>query len=171
MARALLVRWLVLQTLGKGFGEMKKTLLTGIAALLLTTGAAHADGLLPPKKYDYLFPGPIVITRKSTPEELAPVCGGQKFLGGCAVRIAYVCQIFLLDDEWLERFGLTYKTALRHEIGHCNGWGADHAGDWSPELGEEEWPDPYELQPDQIFEGPFRFLELGKRRLKEMENK
>jgi len=154
MARALLVRWLVLQTLGKGFGEMKKTLLTGIAALLLTTGAAHADGLLPPKKYDYLFPGPIVITRKSTPEKLVPICGEQKFLGGCSVRIAYVCQIFLLDDEWLERFGLTYKTALRHEIGHCNGWGADHAGGWSPELGEEEWPDPYELQPDQVFEGP-----------------
>jgi len=82
---------------------MKKTLLTGIAALLLTTGAAHADGLLPPKKYDYLFPGPIVITSKSTPEKLVPICGEQKFLGGCSVRIAYVCQIFLLDDEWLER--------------------------------------------------------------------
>ena len=102
-----------------------------------------------------------------------PICGEQKFLGGCSVRIAYVCQIFLLDDEWLERFGLTYKTVLRHEIGHCDGWGADHAGGWTPELGEEEWPDPLSSNQIKYSKGhrSFRFLELGKRRLEEMQNK
>jgi len=153
---------------------MKKTFLAGIAALLLATGAAHGGScdMLPPKKYDYSFPGPIVITRKSTPEELARVCG-QRLIFGCSQRLAYVCQTYILDDKLLERFGCTFEAALRHEIGHCNGWGADHAGARSPELGEE-LPSPYKLQPDQIFEGPSiidRFLELGKRRLKEMENK
>jgi hypothetical protein len=53
---------------------LTRTFITSIATLFLaTTGAAHAGSsdLLPPKEYDYPFDGPIVITRKSTPQELS----------------------------------------------------------------------------------------------------
>jgi hypothetical protein len=38
------------------------------------------------------------------------------------------CHVFIASDEILKAVGWTYETVRRHEIGHCNGWPADHRG-------------------------------------------
>jgi hypothetical protein len=112
---------------------MKKLFLTGIA-LLLATGAAFAqDALLPPLEFDYDPPYTTKITRFTKLEELREACnrktgmflgcGGNRFIDG-----QLTCSIFILDNEWLHAYGMTYPKVLRHEMGHCNGWGGNHAG-------------------------------------------
>ena len=39
------------------------------------------------------------------------------------------CIIILVDDEIMRRRGWTSGLLFRHERGHCNGWGQDHAGE------------------------------------------
>jgi hypothetical protein len=36
------------------------------------------------------------------------------------------CLVYILDDSALRAVGYSYEQALRHEIGHCHGWGGDH---------------------------------------------
>src|SRR5262249_6210787 len=48
---------------------------------------------------------------------------------GCNLRWGMIrCEIYIVADEVLATVGLDYETTLRHELGHCNGWGGDHAG-------------------------------------------
>jgi hypothetical protein len=44
------------------------------------------------------------------------------------VRVIFACHVYIAEDEILKAAGLTYEIAYRHEIGHCNGWPADHPG-------------------------------------------
>jgi hypothetical protein len=37
-------------------------------------------------------------------------------------------RIVIGDEPTLRAWGRTRNLILRHEIGHCNGWGHDHAG-------------------------------------------
>jgi hypothetical protein len=37
-------------------------------------------------------------------------------------------EIIILDDASLARFGWNSDIIIRHELGHCNGWPADHPG-------------------------------------------
>lgn len=42
---------------------------------------------------------------------------------GCSVHVGNTCTIIIID----RRYGLASPEAVRrHELGHCNGWGADH---------------------------------------------
>lgn len=121
---------------------------------------------LPPPQYDYLFPGPIIITRKASMNDLNAVCGGNRLLGACGARVAYSCQIFILPDNQLADLVMSFWATIRHEIGHCNGWPADHPGR------RHDVPDWYDIPASQLFYGePLRqqLLELGKRHSKEME--
>ena len=97
---------------------MKKLFLTGIA-LLLATGAAFAqDALLPPLEFDYDPPYTTKITRFTKLEELREACnrktgmflgcGGNRFIDG-----QLTCSIFILDNEWLHAYGMTYPKVLR----------------------------------------------------------
>jgi len=64
---------------------MKKLLLTGIAALFLTTGTAHTEtnlaaygdpqAILPPPEYDYYPPGGFRVFTVPTHSELVRMCG------------------------------------------------------------------------------------------------
>jgi hypothetical protein len=102
----------------------------------------------PPPEYDYLFPGPIIITRKANLTELNRMCGGNRIIGACGERRSYTCQIFMLEDNELANLGLSFKATIRHEIGHCNGWPGTHPGRrWSV-------PDWYDIPAKQIFYGP-----------------
>jgi hypothetical protein len=37
-------------------------------------------------------------------------------------------EIIILDDASLARLGWNSDIIIRHELGHCNGWPADHPG-------------------------------------------
>jgi len=116
---------------------MKKLFLTGIAALFLTTGTAHAEVLMfmPPAKYDKPFTGgDLTIFRVATQQDIRDICLGfnkQKSLPATAcskTNQTTRCYIFVLTDQALKTIGSNYAIVLRHELAHCNGWPEDHAG-------------------------------------------
>jgi len=121
---------------------MKKLLLTSIAALLLATGAAHAQTVseavknftLPPVEYDKPFGGKLEEVVVKSREEMDASC---KRIGlslpnvplGCGKLLAADhCVIYLARDEVNRSVGLTTDLVRRHEVGHCNGWSKEHPG-------------------------------------------
>jgi hypothetical protein len=42
---------------------------------------------------------------------------------GCSYRYETSCAVFMATDEMIRAAGHDPRTVLRHEIGHCNGWG------------------------------------------------
>src|SRR5262249_33090908 len=116
--------------------------------------------------------------------EVDAVC--QKKALACARRTwSNVCEIYVLGNEIaLGQYGATIALLLRHEIGHCNGWGGDHAGGRTlshsgiQELNEmppqRVWPlvdirpprPPDQNQAGNLARG---LVELGERRLQEIE--
>ena len=77
---------------------MKKLLLTGIAALFLATGVAHAADQLP----EYM---------------LGRWCYGND--------VSTEAQVVYFRPN-LRAEHVRFNDVLRHEIAHCNGWPADH---------------------------------------------
>jgi len=112
--------------------KMKKTFITGVAALLLATGTAHATekgNTLPPAEFDKPFTGELEIVRIPNMQEMETTCKGSS-KQACAARLmnGARCTIFMLPDKWMKQhYG---KNAIafmfRHELGHCNGWPGDH---------------------------------------------
>ena len=120
-----------------------KTIVLFIAALfLLSAGAAHAGyyvkvkaPLVPPQKYDHLYPGRVKIIREDAgslpcrPQSMA-------IRLGCAYleepdkdanlhlleRDHKECVIYLAAREDIEDAGYTEHALLRHEMAGCNGW-------------------------------------------------
>src|SRR5262249_3775309 len=126
-----------------GSDVMNGTSLSGLA-LILSTGCAAAQmpadwgrtRILPPIEYEHEYPGALTISRMATEEEMRVACRHTFFkynrLMGCNRRWGMVrCEIYIVANEILAQVGLDYETTLRHEIGHCNGWG-------------DGWPDPHE---------------------------
>lgn len=86
----------------------------------------------PPPEYDRPYHGQLYIIERPVAEIDAICCGGSASKRGrafaCAIPMPGHCVIFLprvepggVSKPQQERF-------KRHEIGHCNGWPADHAG-------------------------------------------
>lgn len=84
---------------------------------------------IPPPHYDHPYSGP-VIERVVTAEETERMCGHDKqacilfkpnFNGDSCFIILPVVGIGGTSQR-------AQDILRRHEIGHCNGWGADHAG-------------------------------------------
>jgi len=118
-----------------GSMSMRGKLLSGIAALLMATSAAHAkdvrESILPPPKYDHLYEGRIAI-----------IHGGSSVLPcrprSLSIRLscAYLeedtvgnyhstgkeCVIFLASQEEIKEAGYTESVLLRREMARCNGW-------------------------------------------------
>ncbi|MEJ0013436.1 MAG: hypothetical protein WDM94_12615 [Bauldia sp.] len=95
-------------------------LLTAILVLSVS-GAEAKDIWPPPAKYDR---GPLINPQYQTPviEHLAPAalaaaCFG-KHLACSFAEIGSPCEIILPVKGW--------QPMLRHEMGHCRGWPADH---------------------------------------------
>jgi hypothetical protein len=85
--------------------------------------------ILPPVEYDHYYEGDLTINMVNTLEELYAACGMQtRFLLACSSHTRTACLITMVKDEVMRSIGWTTGLLLRHEIGHCNGWGADHAG-------------------------------------------
>jgi len=122
---------------------MKKLLLTGIAALsVLAASAAHAGQrprvivgkpriitttikgvMLPPPKYDKPYDGELEIVFFSNSEDVKQACFGHDD-AACAARSVdgKKCWIRMLSENAMKHKGENYAFALRHELGHCNGW-------------------------------------------------
>ena len=112
-----------------------------ILSLVLSTGALAQERplawnktrIVPPIEYDYPFPGDLRIARVDSEAAVRIACAGADFKSGYAMACNYRwgwhrCDVFIAADEVLATVGLTYEVALRHEIGHCNGWPGDHHG-------------------------------------------
>jgi hypothetical protein len=84
----------------------------------------------PPPEFDKPFDGELIIERLSR-EEIQKVCPPGML--ACAWTTPnnkdVPCIVMIPDDDFLKkRGGMQYEEILRHEIGHCNGWPADHGG-------------------------------------------
>ena len=81
---------------------------------------------LPPEKYDVAIHTSVEVIDVKSRDELHKICGhvGVNILG-CALVGTMICRVYLLDPM---PAGLTRNIVLRHELGHCAGWPADHPG-------------------------------------------
>jgi hypothetical protein len=93
--------------------------------------AAKTLAVLPPPEYDKPFAGKLTeirvgpaIMRSICPKTIYPVTLG------CAYSTSdkSECVIVLVSDELIRAAGWTSEIVRRHEIGHCNGFPADHRG-------------------------------------------
>jgi hypothetical protein len=100
----------------------------------LSAYTALRFGELPPVEFDHPFPGPVILLYANG--EIWGLCRIQKNLyprgtglTGCArLHDDGRCEIIIAGNEILKRWRLTPRIVVRHEIGHCNSWPADHPG-------------------------------------------
>lgn len=76
----------------------------------------------PPAIYDHAFPGSMKL-HGGYGGEISAIDGPcfPYIAAACARRVGLECHVWYQDGK------LTAEL-LRHEIGHCNGWPADHPG-------------------------------------------
>ena len=94
-----------------------------VACLIVfsASGAEAKDMWPPPAKYDRgplinaQYPTPII--SRLSPADLIVACQG-KHLACSYAELDTPCHIFLPMVGW--------KKMVRHEMGHCRGWSADH---------------------------------------------
>lgn len=104
-----------------------------LAILLAMTVTAHAQ-TAPPPYYDRPYLGRLTVDTVPTQRALAEVCPAAAArtpnLIGCAKRNheGTDCRIILVSDSLIIALGSTRARIMRHELGHCNGWPADHPG-------------------------------------------
>jgi hypothetical protein len=98
-----------------------RTILAGLI-LVVAASAADAKDMWPPfAKYDSgplmnaRYPKPII--SHLSPARLIVACRG-KHLACSYAEIGSPCRIFLPKVGW--------EKMVRHEMGHCRGWSADH---------------------------------------------
>lgn len=111
------------------------TLITGITIILLMLSARAQTmnrdyPILPPVEYDHTYTGQLKVNVVLTTKEIRFYCNLPETSGAlaCSFRTQTSCTIFTLPELELFRRGWDAKHVMRHEHGHCNGWGADHKG-------------------------------------------
>jgi hypothetical protein len=87
--------------------------------------------VLPPVEYDRPFRGKLQEIRVP-PETMRALCPktSMPLTLGCAypTRDQSECLIIMVSDEIIRAAGWTAEIVRRHEVGHCNGFPADHRG-------------------------------------------
>jgi hypothetical protein len=93
----------------------------------------------PPPEYDKPYEVLLITHRLATQEEVRKVCPSSNFnvFIACTWRIQNGCLVIMVSDEVIQSYKLTPETVLRHEIGHCHGWPANHPGAIVVRAGEE----------------------------------
>jgi hypothetical protein len=88
------------------------------------------DPLVPPPWYDKPFIGILMVFRVRY-EDMEAVCKNAKRAGCARPRTigGTGCEIYIGEDDHLKKIigNITYRVVYRHELGHCNGWPADHS--------------------------------------------
>lgn len=87
----------------------------------------------PPEKYDHPFSGDfvLVIVSMAHVKEICPPFQPGVPPMACATHDDWPstwCRITIAREEDMKAVGWDFKTVLRHETAHCNGWAADHPG-------------------------------------------
>jgi hypothetical protein len=84
---------------------------------------------VPPTEYDRTYNGALTITIVPSLDALHQDCRVHipKMLG-CSFKSPLGCVIIMVKDDIIRENGWTTGLLLRHEMGHCNGWPADHPG-------------------------------------------
>lgn len=92
----------------------------------------YARPYLPPAEFDHPYDG-ILTVRRLSEADIVKVCESRWWMKyPTHVACAYPskqpvhCLIYLANDDVLKAYGQDAASTLRHEIGHCNGWGRDH---------------------------------------------
>lgn len=85
--------------------------------------------VLPPAEYDHAYPGELIVVQSEAAVKRCPE-GPFAFkpVLGCSFRREDRCLVILAPDDMIRRYGWTTAIVKRHEIGHCNGWPANHPG-------------------------------------------
>jgi len=102
-----------------------------ILAALTAATPAMAQKVIPPVEFDHPYRGDFVILRLKDQAEIRANCGPTTlpYHLGCGQRATSgICVMILATDEFIRSKGWSPEIVLRHEIGHCNGWPADHKG-------------------------------------------
>ncbi len=93
--------------------------------------------VVPPVEFDRPYSGWLKVERVKTEEDVVRVCPktwfpiklGCSYQYGARGKEGYDhCKIIVVADEVIKKAGYTPELVYRHEIGHCNGWPADHNG-------------------------------------------
>lgn len=88
--------------------------------------------LLPPEEFDHPFDGHVSVWIATQDAIRRHHCPRATFNLGvalaCMQKVAGTCYIFKVTDDELKQLGLDPDVVMRHEVGHCNGWGPDHRG-------------------------------------------
>lgn len=93
--------------------------------------------VIPPAEFDRAYAGWLKVERVKTEDEVIKVCPktwfpiklGCSYQYGTRGKDGYDhCKIIMVADEVIKKVGYTPELVYRHEIGHCNGWPADHNG-------------------------------------------
>jgi hypothetical protein len=94
------------------------------------TSFSRQQAFLPPLAYDFPYTGKLTV-RRVGPDQMRLVCPLPKpgrVTIGCAHIGKGECEVIIADNTTLEFLGWNYQLVLRHELGHCEGWPADHPG-------------------------------------------
>ena len=124
------------------------------------THRSEAAQNFPPAEYDHYYEGDLTIKIVDSLKELQNLCqlDGKNLLA-CTTRNHSSCIIVMVKDEIMRQRSWTTGMLLRHEMGHCNGWGADHSGERTVTWPTTHWvqdhmrvrlptPRPKQLMPD-----------------------
>jgi hypothetical protein len=86
--------------------------------------------ILPPVEYDRFYEGDLILKFVPTLEQLRNECNqpNNHFMLACSYPSNQNCLIIMVEDKIMRAKGWNLGLVLRHEMGHCNGWPGDHAG-------------------------------------------
>jgi hypothetical protein len=136
--RRLLVSWWIVAAIGLS--------VRGLSAQNVPVAPAKSPVymILPPVVYDHHYDGDLTIRIVATLEELYAICQLDKpHMLACSARNGRSCVIVMVADEIMRRRNWNTGLLLRHEIGHCNGWPADH-----PDERGVSWPNSFWVAQD-----------------------
>jgi hypothetical protein len=100
-----------------------------MCGLILCGQGLSTTGILPPAQKLY-------ITNAKSTDEVRKLCKkpDDRYALACAYAYDVSCWIVIAPTKDIEAQGLTRDIAMRHELGHCNGWSGEHnnarAVDW-----------------------------------------
>jgi hypothetical protein len=104
-----------------------------IAAMLVCVSTAQAQDrpIIPPVEFDQPYEGKLQIDMYDNMDTTTALCPKLP-LGKPEIACAYPgkdsCRVILPSKALAAKIGWDHSAIYRHEIGHCNGWGADHSG-------------------------------------------
>jgi hypothetical protein len=92
--------------------------------------------VLPPAQYDKTYHGTVFLTYAGSKADVRDLCKrpDDPYALACSYAMGSKCIIIIGPKKDIEEQGLTVDIAMRHELGHCNGWSGNHEGarqvDW-----------------------------------------